>query len=110
VNLAVKRSTYEVFVLKMVDLSKSGVAGDDGDAALEVLLREMEVVRSLHHEHVISCCESYEGVVVFEYMAGGRLFDRLLTKSCFKEREAQHIIRQLVSAVDYCHSQGVVHR
>lgn len=43
-------------------------------------------------------------------MTGGELFDRIVEKGSYTEKDASNLIRQVLEAVDYMHSQGVVHR
>ena len=41
---------------------------------------------------------------------GGELFERIVKKKLFKEAEAARIMKQLLSAVVYCHKHKIVHR
>lgn len=41
---------------------------------------------------------------------GGELFDRIVEKGSYTEKDAANLIKQILEAVDYMHSQGVVHR
>lgn len=43
-------------------------------------------------------------------MTGGELFDRIVEKGSYTEKDASGLIRQVLEAVDYMHEQGVVHR
>lgn len=43
-------------------------------------------------------------------VTGGELFDRIVEKGSYTEKDASHLIRQILEAVDYMHSCGVVHR
>lgn len=43
-------------------------------------------------------------------VTGGELFDRIVQKGSYTEKDAAHLIRQVLGAVDYMHEQGVVHR
>lgn len=46
----------------------------------------------------------------FHRVTGGELFDRIVEKGSYTEKDASDLIRQILEAVDYMHSQGVVHR
>lgn len=48
--------------------------------------------------------------MVLELCEGGELLDRIKKKKNFREPEASEIMWKLVQAVDYMHSNGVVHR
>jgi calcium/calmodulin-dependent protein kinase I len=39
-----------------------------------------------------------------------KLFDRIVEKEHYSEKEAADAIRPLVDAIRYCHSMGIVHR
>lgn len=41
---------------------------------------------------------------------GGELFDRICAKSYFLEEDAAKLVRTVMSAVEYLHSHGIVHR
>ncbi|KAM5282428.1 putative sperm motility kinase W isoform 1-T1 [Hipposideros larvatus] len=47
--------------------------------------------------------------ITMEYIAGGNLLDYIHTHGRMMEGEARDAFRQLVSAVQYCHEQGVIH-
>lgn len=44
------------------------------------------------------------------FCAGGELFDRIIAKGVYSEREAANICRQIVNVVHVCHFMGVMHR
>ena len=48
--------------------------------------------------------------LVLELLAGGELFDRIVEKESYSEKEASDTIRPIVDAVRYCHGLGIVHR
>ena len=45
-----------------------------------------------------------------ELLRGGELFDAIIARGSFPEDEARELLRQLLDALAYCHSRGVVHR
>ncbi|KAH0508871.1 NUAK family SNF1-like kinase 1 [Microtus ochrogaster] len=45
-----------------------------------------------------------------EYASKGELYDYISERRRLSERETRHFFRQIVSAVHYCHKNGVVHR
>lgn len=38
------------------------------------------------------------------------MFDRIVEKGNYTEKDASDLIRQILSAVDYLHDKGIVHR
>ena len=47
---------------------------------------------------------------MMEYANGGELFDYIVANKRVKEKEARSFFRQILSAVDYCHKNAVIHR
>lgn len=43
-------------------------------------------------------------------VTGGELFDRIVEKGSYTEKDAADLIKQVLAAVEYMHDQGVVHR
>ena len=39
-----------------------------------------------------------------------KLFDRIVEKEHYSEKEAAETIRPIVDAIRYCHTMGIVHR
>ncbi|XP_006159308.1 NUAK family SNF1-like kinase 2 isoform X2 [Tupaia chinensis] len=76
--------------------------------------REIEIMSSLNHPHIIAIHEVFENrskiVIVMEYASQGDLYDYINERQRLSERDARHFFRQIVSAVHYCHQNGVVHR
>ncbi|XP_039910006.1 NUAK family SNF1-like kinase 2 [Hirundo rustica] len=76
--------------------------------------REIEIMSSLNHPHIIAVHEVFENsskiVIVMEYASKGDLYDYISERQRLSEHEARHFFRQVVSAVYYCHKNGIVHR
>ena len=43
-------------------------------------------------------------------VSGGELFDRIVEKGFYTERDASQLIHQILDAVKYLHDMGIVHR
>ncbi|XP_066206316.1 serine/threonine-protein kinase MARK2-like [Saccopteryx leptura] len=78
------------------------------------VFREVELLKSLNHPNVVKLVEVIVTdstlFIVMEYVSGGDLSNYLPSNRPSTESEARHIFRQLISAVQYCHWVGIVHR
>ncbi|XP_031331805.1 serine/threonine-protein kinase SIK3 isoform X2 [Photinus pyralis] len=81
---------------------------------LTKIFRETAIMKKLRHPHITRLYELMETkqaiYLVTEFASKGEIFDHLVAKGRMTESEAKRIFNQIVSAVNYCHSQGVVHR
>ncbi|KAL0097068.1 kinase-like domain-containing protein [Phycomyces blakesleeanus] len=79
------------------------------------LVREINLMEIIDHPNVVHLYETYETAdslyLVMEYVPGLNL-DEYLQKhnGALQEEDARNIFRQMVAAVEYCHSRWVVHR
>ncbi|CAI7905227.1 unnamed protein product [Closterium sp. NIES-53] len=48
--------------------------------------------------------------LVMELCEGGELFDEVVRRGRFHERDAGHVFAQIAAAVAHCHARGVLHR
>ncbi|KDO20508.1 CAMK protein kinase [Saprolegnia parasitica CBS 223.65] len=75
---------------------------------------ELEVLKVLHHPHLLNVhaifAEGSQIYIVCDLVEGGDVFDRLVAKESYTEREARDLIKTLLETIAYCHDQGVVHR
>ena len=71
-------------------------------------------MRTLDHPNVIKLYELFEDArnvyLVMELCTGGELFDKIINKGHFTEKEAAFIFQQIISAIFYCHKNFIVHR
>jgi calcium-dependent protein kinase len=80
----------------------------------EHLQGEVENYLAMDHPHITRLYDVYESKhelhLVMECMGGGELFDRVIEKKRFSEDEASLALRQMLLALNYIHSHGIVHR
>ena len=94
----------EILKCKVADLSK--------------FKNEINVLSKVDHPNIIRLYEIFEDEryisLIMEYCQGGELFQKINDLAekdqSFSEKEAVKIFKQLMSAVSYCHSQGICHR
>lgn len=68
----------------------------------------------LDHPNIVKLYEIYQDqkniYLITEYLEGGEVFDLILKTKHFNENIAAKIMKQLLSAVAYCHNKQIVHR
>lgn len=78
------------------------------------LIREFELLKSLDHPNIVRAIHMYEEekhyFFVLEYMEGGELFDRIVEKKRYSEKEARDAFQSIVYGIEYFHSKDIVHR
>ncbi|CAJ1992863.1 protein kinase [Leishmania donovani] len=78
------------------------------------IISEAMVMQALEHPHVVKFYKFLNSTTAFyfvmELAEGGKLLDLILSKSYFAEDEARMYFQQLLSAIDYCHRNGVAHK
>ncbi|KAK7391755.1 hypothetical protein VNO78_20176 [Psophocarpus tetragonolobus] len=96
--------------VKIIDKSKTVNAGMEPR-----IIREIDAMRRLHHHpnilkiHEVMATKTKIHLIV-EYAAGGELFARISRRGRLSESTARRYFQQLVSALRFCHRNGVAHR
>ena len=76
--------------------------------------REVNSMAFLHHPCLVSLHDFFSDelnfYLVLDYCKGGELFEYLCNNDKLDEPTASFIFKQIVEAVNYCHSFGVAHR
>lgn len=49
-------------------------------------------------------------ILFFTSVSGGELFDRILDRGVYSEKDASCVIQQVLEAVCYLHQNSIVHR
>ena len=66
------------------------------------------------HDNIVCCESAYEGArhvyIVMELLQGGELFDRIVERGKYSEKDAADCFRTIVETIQHCHELGVVHR
>jgi len=108
VKEAVNRETGQHAAVKCID--KKELTQEDEDA-LEI---ETGILKEVDHPNIIQMYDFFEEermyYIVTELMTGGELFDRIVEKEYYSERDAQKVVRTVADTLHYCHLKGFVHR
>lgn len=75
---------------------------------------EITLQKALNHKHIVQLEHFFEDdlnvYILLEYCKHQSLSDLIKRRRYLTEIEARYFMRQLVSAVEYMHSKGVMHR
>ncbi|KAF0766597.1 serine/threonine-protein kinase BRSK2 isoform X1, partial [Aphis craccivora] len=73
-----------------------------------IVEREIAIMKLIDHPHVLGLSDVYENkrylYLILEHVSGGELFDYLVKKGRLTPKEARRFFRQIISALDFCHS------
>uniref|UniRef100_A0A672R020 Calcium/calmodulin-dependent protein kinase type 1D-like n=1 Tax=Sinocyclocheilus grahami TaxID=75366 RepID=A0A672R020_SINGR len=107
VVLAEERSTGKMFAVKCIP--KKALKGKESS-----IENEIAVLRKIKHENIVALEDIYESsnhlYLIMQLVSGGELFDRIVEKGFYTEKDASTLIRQVLDAVNYLHNMGIVHR
>ncbi|KAK1784608.1 hypothetical protein P4O66_003300 [Electrophorus voltai] len=80
----------------------------------EVCESELCVLRRVRHTNIIQLMEVFETAervyMVMELATGGELFDRIIARGSFTERDATRVLQMVLDGVKYLHTLGITHR
>ncbi|XP_074523192.1 calcium/calmodulin-dependent protein kinase type 1D-like [Halichoeres trimaculatus] len=78
------------------------------------LENEINVLKRIKHDNVVGLEDFYESrthyYLVMQLVSGGELFDRIIDKGVYTEKDASRVISQVLQAVSYLHQNSIVHR
>ncbi len=108
VRMCVHRETGAQRAVKV--LRKSHMDEDEK----RMLFNEINILKELDHPNIVKMYEFFEDekryYIVTEICKGGELFDEIIARGKFTERDASILMKQVLSCVNYCHKMHVVHR
>lgn len=102
------KATGDVVAVKVI--SKNNRSKED----LKYMQREVDISVTLRHGNIVQTTDLFESenklYIVMEYMPGGNLQEFVDQNGPLGENGARHVMRDILSAVEYIHANGVVHR
>ncbi|XP_063372352.1 serine/threonine-protein kinase BRSK2 [Cydia amplana] len=108
VKLGVHCVTGKKVAVKIINREKLS------ESVLMKVEREIAIMKLIEHPHVLGLSDVYENkkylYLVLEHVSGGELFDYLVKKGRLTPKEARRFFRQIISALDFCHSHSICHR
>jgi len=102
------KTTNDLVAIKIIEKKAPG------PEELQLLHREIDIMGKLRHKNIIGLSEVFEEeetiYLVLELVTGGELFDQIVSRGNYSERDAANTIRQILEAVAYMHDNGIAHR
>ncbi|XP_008477239.1 calcium/calmodulin-dependent protein kinase type 1-like [Diaphorina citri] len=129
VRLAESRENGTMFAVKIIDKKALKGKEDSLENEIKVLRRFSQSVHNrldetndnnsndkdkerLTHPNIVQLIETFEDkhkvYLVMELVTGGELFDRIVEKGSYTEKDASMLIRQVLEAVDYMHEASSI--
>ncbi len=110
-------NVYEALDLQLQQKVAVKVFKREDEEMLRRFIREARVMGSLRHEHLVPIIDSGQYLldsdiryyIVMPFFDGGTLRARI-RRSPLSLQETCHSIRSIAGALDYIHSQGIIHR
>lgn len=107
VKEATDKATGIKYACKIIEKSAA-------EEELNLLQREIDIMSKLKHKNIIQLVEVFEDNeylnLMLELVTGGELFDQIVQRGSYSERDAANIVKQILEAVMYMHSNGIAHR
>lgn len=108
VKRAVRKKDGKEYAIKIV--KKKNLNAEE----LSTINDEVEIMHKIQHPNVVTLVEIFDTpkslYMVLELLTGGELFERIVSKGSYSEREASNLARGLTMAIKHLHSIGIVHR
>ena len=111
VVLGIHKKTQEKVAIKITSAEAIDTARD-----VYIVFAEAETLKNLKHSNIVTMhnCfldkKSLRAYFIMEYLEGGELLGYVSDKGHIEEKEALHIFKQLIDAIDYCHQCKIIHR
>ncbi|XP_051932207.1 calcium/calmodulin-dependent protein kinase type 1 isoform X2 [Hippocampus zosterae] len=107
VVLAEEKRTQRLVAIKCIP--KKALEGKENS-----IENEIAVLHKIKHANIVTLEEIFESkshlYLVMQLVSGGELFDRIIEKGFYTEKDASKLIQQILDAVKYLHDMGIVHR
>lgn len=108
--LCTERATGKEYACKTI-AKKKLISKED----VEDVKREVAIMHHLSgHNNIVNIVGAYEDHanvhIVMELCTGGELFERIIKKGHYSERQAAELTMTIAKVIEACHSLGVIHR
>ena len=101
--------TQQTVAVKILEKDKI-----EDEVDIERIIREIEILKNIHHPNIAQMYETYSTVhnfyIMLEYVSGGDLFDYITCNNFLSEKESCYFFRQIISVLEYLMEMGISHR
>ena len=95
--------------IKNINKDKANLSAEEE----QTLIREINILKTLDHPNIMKVYEYFNNPncfsIVSELCTGGELFKKI-EDSHLSENVGKYVMKQLLSAVAFCHKNGIIHR
>eukprot|EP01029_Cantina_marsupialis_P017317 TRINITY_DN3887_c0_g2_i1.p1 TRINITY_DN3887_c0_g2~~TRINITY_DN3887_c0_g2_i1.p1 ORF type:complete len:742 (-),score=204.19 TRINITY_DN3887_c0_g2_i1:213-2438(-) len=102
------KRTKEDFAVKIIDTRKLKKTDVDH------IKHEVNIMKELEHPNIVKLFDCFEEdpmfFIVTELCTGGELFEQVVERTFYSEREARDLVSTLANALQFMHKRGIVHR
>jgi calcium/calmodulin-dependent protein kinase I len=100
-------STYAVKILNRSTLADLGITVGN-------VMNEYKILKSLNHINIMKCYDFFQEIddlkLICEYLSGGELFQQIIDKKSYTEKEVRDICHTVLEGIAYFHEKNIVHR
>ena len=104
---ALKIETGRRYAVKMIDTTNRAFE-------MSALRKEIDTMQRIDHINCIHLHGVFEEdkyiCLVLDLVTGGELFDRIIARGHYSEKDAAEVSREVLLAVAHMHARGIVHR
>ena len=109
--IEVQHKTSKVFrAMKIINKNAMSLGNEEEDA----LINEINIVKSLDHPNIMKVYEFFQKkdklYIISELLSGGELLKKINDNNQLSEDVSAFLMKQIFSAVDFCHQKGIIHR
>jgi calcium-dependent protein kinase len=108
VYLVKHKQLHRYFAMKAIKKTSKSKVDEEG------LMNEINILRKMDHPNILKITDFYsqknEYDIITEYCQEGELFNEIKQYAPFNETITGHYMKQILTAVCYCHGMNIVHR
>lgn len=109
VMLATKKHSEQLYAIKSI--SKQSILRSQMGSQVK---KEISIMKDLDHPNIVRIFEVLMSTqhlyIVMDFVSGGELYGKITRTGKLSDKECRRYVRQLCSALNYCHTRNVCHR